>query len=225
MLIINCGIVLPFLIALLCWLRGVWKRSVSDLVAAGVMFCISVVIYIHLYSFTALSGVPWTLLLIAAFSSATLLLFGKNKAAYQKSIICAILIALCLSGVLFVAEQKWNSSVNSLLVVAPYRQAGTWVFDDARVGLQSEPFVAGIPELIDKLVADSNIPDANRGFRLIFSTQPFPGHQTKIVWRRQESAGNWYYSEQYDMEGWLCPALFKYFKRAPKTIYLKAEAK
>jgi len=26
------------------------------------------------------------------------------------------------------------------------------------------------------------------------------------------------------MEGWLCPALFKYFEKAPKEIYVKAEA-
>jgi hypothetical protein len=25
------------------------------------------------------------------------------------------------------------------------------------------------------------------------------------------------------MEGWLCPALFKYFDAAPKTLYAKAE--
>jgi hypothetical protein len=27
------------------------------------------------------------------------------------------------------------------------------------------------------------------------------------------------------MEGWLCPALFKYFESAPKEIFLKAEPK
>jgi hypothetical protein len=26
------------------------------------------------------------------------------------------------------------------------------------------------------------------------------------------------------MEGWLCPALFKYFESAPKTLYAKAQA-
>jgi hypothetical protein len=25
------------------------------------------------------------------------------------------------------------------------------------------------------------------------------------------------------MEGWLCPALFKYFEAAPKDLYVKAE--
>jgi hypothetical protein len=27
------------------------------------------------------------------------------------------------------------------------------------------------------------------------------------------------------MEGWLCPALFRYFDEAPEEIYVKAEAK
>ena len=30
-------------------------------------------------------------------------------------------------------------------------------------------------------------------------------------------------AEYYDSEGWLCPALFKYFKAAPKEIYVRAE--
>ena len=32
-------------------------------------------------------------------------------------------------------------------------------------------------------------------------------------------------SEQYQKEGWLCPGLFKYYKQAPKDIYVKAEKK
>jgi len=27
------------------------------------------------------------------------------------------------------------------------------------------------------------------------------------------------------MEGWLCPALFRYFDKAPPELYVKAEAK
>ena len=112
---------------------------------------------------------------------------------------------------------------SSLLVIAPYRHAGTWVFDDLSRGLSKEPFVAGIPELIDKLVAD--IPNADKGFRLTFSAQAFPNYDDKLVWKRKGMRGNWYYSEKFKAEGWLCPALFKYFREAPKEIYVKAEAK
>jgi hypothetical protein len=70
-----------------------------------------------------------------------------------------------------------------------------------------------------------NIPNADSGFRLIFSPTPFPGYTLKLEWRRDEHGGNWYWCDQYQIEGWLCPALFKYFTEAPKELYAKAEAK
>lgn len=112
---------------------------------------------------------------------------------------------------------------NSLMVIEPYRYADTWVFDDKRVGLEQEPFISGIPEMIDKMVAD--IPNAKDGFRLVFSTQPFPGHELELVWRRPDKGGNWYYCPPLDKEGWLCPALFRYYQKAPERIYVMAEAK
>ncbi len=121
------------------------------------------------------------------------------------------------------AREVSVASSNSLMVIAPYRHNGMWVFDDPAVGLSREPFIAGIDKMIDKLVAD--IPHAERGWKAIFSASPFPGHEVKLEWRREESGGNWYYSEKYQMEGWLCPALFKYFNKAPRDIYVRAEPK
>lgn len=111
--------------------------------------------------------------------------------------------------------------VNSLFIIAPYKYEGTWVFDDPGVGLSKEPFIAGIDTMIDQVVA--NIPNAARGFRAIFSAARFPGADFKLEWRREESGGNWYYSDQFRMEGWLCPALLKYFPNAPHEIYVKVE--
>jgi hypothetical protein len=105
--------------------------------------------------------------------------------------------------------------MNAINVIAPDKRFGTWVFDDPRVGLVHEPFVAGADDMIDRVVAD--IPDAEHGFTLIFSTTPFPGYKYRLDWRREEGGGNWYYSAQLDMEGWLCPALFRYFPEAPNT--------
>jgi hypothetical protein len=115
-----------------------------------------------------------------------------------------------------------NAPANALLVLKLYRHAGTWVFDDARLGLVKEPFVAGAPEIIDKMVED--IPNSDQGFRLIFSAKPFPDYEVKLVWIRGEDTGNWYYCEKYDTEGWLCPAMYKYYTDAPKELYAKAEA-
>jgi hypothetical protein len=111
--------------------------------------------------------------------------------------------------------------MNALLAIAPYKYQGTWVFDDPAVGLSREPFIAGIDTMIDKAVA--GIPNAEKGFRAIFSARQFPGSDFKLEWRRAESGGNWYYSDEFKMEGWLCPALLKYFPAAPPEIYVKIE--
>ncbi|MFM7071512.1 MAG: DUF6717 family protein [Planctomycetota bacterium] len=114
------------------------------------------------------------------------------------------------------------SAQNQIQIIAPYWHAGTWVFDDERTGLVQEPFVNGVPAMIDDLV--QAIPHARRGFRLLFSAEPFPGFERKLTWVRAEMGGNWYRTEQPQAEGWLCPALFRYFTAAPTTLFVKAEA-
>ena len=113
--------------------------------------------------------------------------------------------------------------MNSLFAIAPYKSAGFWVFDDPGVGLTREPFVSGADDIIDILTED--IPDAANGFRLVFSSQPFPGYTARFDLNRPEFGGNWYSWGDRGIEGWLCPALFKYFKTAPKEIYVMASAK
>ena len=109
--------------------------------------------------------------------------------------------------------------MNAIRVIHPYKYEGMWVFDDDKVGLVQEPFVSGADEIIDRLVTE--IPDAARGF----SDRPFPGYQAEFEWRRAEFDGNWYYSAALEMEGWLCPALFKYFESAPPKIFAQFRAK
>src|SRR6516164_4102818 len=65
--------------------------------------------------------------------------------------------------------------MNAINIISPYKCHGMSVFDDTRVGLVQEPFVSGADTWIDRVVAD--IPDAENGFTLIFSSSPFPGHQ------------------------------------------------
>jgi hypothetical protein len=98
-----------------------------------------------------------------------------------------------------------------------------WVFDDDKADLVQEPFVSGADDIIDKMV--ESIPDAENGFSLIFSGVAFPGNQLELTWKREEAGGNWYYSKDLDMEGWLCPALFKYFEEAPRTLYAQFRGK
>ena len=115
--------------------------------------------------------------------------------------------------------------VNALTVINPYKYEGMWVFDDERAGLVREPFIAGADVLIDKALEAKGIKNGDKGFRLIFSAGEFPGYDFMFRWVREGDGGNWYYSDDFDMEGWLCPALFAYFDLAPKQIYAKFEEK
>ena len=113
--------------------------------------------------------------------------------------------------------------MNSIRVISPYKYLEMWVFDDEKVGLIQEPFVSGADTMIDRLV--EKIPDANEGFILLFSEEHFPGATIHLSWLRPESNGNWYHSAQLEIDGWLCPALFKYFTEAPKELHVQVKAK
>lgn len=112
---------------------------------------------------------------------------------------------------------------NFLQVIFPYQFEGTWVFDDDDKGLDKEPFVFGADTIIDQMVVD--ILEAESGFKLLFSHAPFPGYQVHGEWIREEMGGNWYRVSGFGIEGWLCPALLKYFDSPPENIYAKAESK
>jgi len=106
---------------------------------------------------------------------------------------------------------------NSVMTIQPYLYKGSWVFDDTDYGLQKEPFVLGIDDMISKIVEKNDL-DKN-GFCLQFSSSPIPHSNLTLSWLRSEGGGNWYKSDNLNMEGWLCPALYKYFTEAPKTIW------
>jgi len=108
---------------------------------------------------------------------------------------------------------------NAIHVIHPYKHLGQWVFDDERVGLSQEPFVSGADTIIDHMTVD--IPNAEDGFSLLFSANPFPGYDGEFEWVREEFDGNWYFSPALQLEGWLCPAMFKYFEQAPNKIYVQ----
>jgi len=113
--------------------------------------------------------------------------------------------------------------VNAINLIAPYRLHGMWVFDDARRGLVEEPFVGGADQMIDRVVADLPSPEA--GFVMMFSADPFPGSRIVLEWRRAEGAGNVYYAPELDAEGWLCPALLRYFEAPPPMLHVAVRAR
>ena len=112
---------------------------------------------------------------------------------------------------------------NALNVIIPYKYEGMWVFDDADAGLDKEPFVEGADVIIDRALEAKGVTNADSGFRLLFSAGEFPGYDVKFTWLRAADGGNYYAAEGSNLEGWLCPALFKYFDEAPKEIYARFE--
>jgi hypothetical protein len=111
---------------------------------------------------------------------------------------------------------------NSIFVIKPYKWEGLWVFDDASVGLVHEPFVGGADAMID--VATEQIPHADRGFLAVFSSCDFPGAQIVLEWVREDYGGNVYRWKEKEMEGWLCPALLRYFAEPPKKMFIQLKA-
>ena len=127
----------------------------------------------------------------------------------------------------------------NVMTLYPYLYHGTcWVFDDAQTGLKEEAFVRGASEMISKLVTAKDIPNAERGFAMLFSDEPFD-HDVKLSWLSADevarattqptssrpATGNWYTGivAGKEMICRLCPALYEYFKAAPKRLFVKAE--
>lgn len=111
--------------------------------------------------------------------------------------------------------------MNAIRVIHPYKYFGTWVFDDPAKELDKEAFVSGADDIMS--AASAGLQDPENGFDLLFSEKAFPGHQFCAEHVREELDGNWYRVESLGLEGWLCPALFKYFDTAPKKIFFQVK--
>lgn len=107
--------------------------------------------------------------------------------------------------------------MNQIYTIAPYRWHGQWVFDDSSVGLHREPFVGGADKMLDQVMGKTP-----RGL-LLFSSAPFPEHQFVLDWTGEGEGGNYYYSIELGLTGWLCPALLRYFPEAPKHIFVSVK--
>jgi hypothetical protein len=118
---------------------------------------------------------------------------------------------------------------NALFTIEIYRHAGTWCFSDAERDLLHEPFVLGIPEMINILIRDKHSFVENSKYRVTFAATPFP--KTKFYLQREtpEANGYWYTLQEIDQpvqsrekapEGWLCPATLKFFDDFPAELYV-----
>lgn len=114
---------------------------------------------------------------------------------------------------------------NQINTIYPYRTKAGWAFDDEEVGLKEEPFIAGIPDIINSIVGERNEFTAHISHSIIPN---FTGHLKMIDPEEALKSGfipntGWYELEGTEMIGWLCPATLKYFKDYPDSIYFKIE--
>lgn len=109
--------------------------------------------------------------------------------------------------------------MNSIRIIHPYWDSGSLVFDDAAVGLQREPFVAGADTAL--MLLSKRVAGCEERFTMLFSDIEFPGSQFRLDWTGYDQGGNWYFCPDVGVAGWLCPALYKYFDAAPTTIWIE----
>lgn len=102
-----------------------------------------------------------------------------------------------------------------------YRNGNVWLFDDVERDIVGEPFVEGSSELITEIQSSAGL--AEDTLSVTFSDKPFSGSQQELLWKGSRGNGTWdqYYSEELEMENWLCPVLLVYFERAPERLYVK----
>lgn len=111
--------------------------------------------------------------------------------------------------------------MNRINIIKPYRYLDMWVFNDESRGIVQEPFINGADSILDIWAKNLSSTSTVNSFLILFSEKPFPDYQYEISWIREEFEGNWYKFAELNMDGWLCPALFKYFNKTPSEIFIR----
>lgn len=111
--------------------------------------------------------------------------------------------------------------MNSIFNIVPYKDGGIWMFDDDSRGIKREAFVAGADTIIQNAVELKQIPNAEAGFNMTFSAGRFPDFDLMFEKQDGDATGTDYWSPDFRMKGWLCPALFAYFDVAPEHLYVR----
>ncbi len=141
-------------------------------------------------------------------------LFGKQSLAEKiKDIVRKNLGRKDWVHVIFL---RWNTYTSS------------WCFDIPVMGIENEPFVSGMDDIIDKQLLGAKKLDKakKRGICVLFSgafskPENFEhGYYFNIKKQKEDNGGCWYCEPKSKYEGWLCPNLYQFFAKAPETIHI-----
>src|SRR5438552_15216823 len=93
----------------------------------------------------------------------------RNHAANHRNHGCAAKMSVLL----LQAQNLSVAAMNALLVIAPYKYQGTWVFDDPAVGLSRKPFIAEIGTMRSSLGCSFRAINGHRRSNFsVFATTP-----------------------------------------------------
>ena len=90
-----------------------------------------------------------------------------------------------------------------------------FAFDDPITGLIREPFIGGANYHLDRFAGNKN------SCIIAFSGNIIPKYDVKLELQDTDPQAGSNYDDEVGRNVWLCPALFKYFKVAPKKLYIK----
>lgn len=109
--------------------------------------------------------------------------------------------------------------------IHPYFRDGQgWIFDDPATMLFEEGLVDGMDQVLD-LVTEARGLNKYNGFDVEFSDTEIP-HDYLLIKLEEINGdpslyGTYYMFEPYNIRGWLCPNLGRYFDKPPEQIFLK----
>ena len=125
-------------------------------------------------------------------------------------------------------SKKVDKTANAVNQIEVYWTGYTWAFDDHRVGLIEEPFVAGTEVIISDAIEREHgslvLKKAKEnGIVITFSKTMLPYVEDAarfVLHERFDKLGHGMYIDNFTGRvGWLCPATLHYFKDYPEYIY------
>lgn len=99
----------------------------------------------------------------------------------------------------------------------------TWIYSDVDHDVVDEPFVAGVPDLIDALRERAGMnPNTLDAFRLAFACALFP-HAHRVEIEHEEMGGVWVRLKPDHLRGWCCPHIHDYLRPLPSHVCANAQ--
>lgn len=101
---------------------------------------------------------------------------------------------------------------------------GDWVFDYPSLGIIDEPFVEGIPQIIEHHLKKMNLLATARqeGFVVQFTVDGKLSHtDLKLELEEEDAEGGHFIDNSSGLRGWLCPDLRTFLGRVPEKLSVK----